>query len=167
MTQAFSVEIKGLDELLKKFGTFPPILKKHLKTGMARAVRETHKNILPEVPVFTARLKNSLGFRVTEEPNNVIGTVGTSLKSEVYPKVMEFGASPFFPPPSALIRWVHIKINPGADQEEDVAFLVARRISKVGIQGRHFMSKGFDKSKPKIREYLQEGVAAAVKEMNA
>lgn len=81
------------------------------------------------------------------------------MKDEVYPQVMEFGRAPgTMPPPEALLRWVHLKINPGAELEYSVAFRIARAIKKRGIKGKFFMKAGLERSKDRIIRFFEKAL---------
>lgn len=69
-----------------------------------------------------------------------------------YWKYVEYGTRPHWPPREAILRWIRMKPvipRPGADgrvpTERQLAFLIARKISRVGTEGR-----------PSLRRTLEE-----------
>lgn len=183
---ALDVSIIGLEEQLKKIGNFGPLLNKHLVRGMEKTTTFTVSKIVPGVPVgVSARLKNSIGSEVkTEGIGSVVGKVGSSLKDEEYPAVMEFGRRPGakMPPPDALVRWVHVKGLAGtysikshrrqggkkrqADEDLAVAWMIARAIGRKGIQGRSYMKKGLEKAKPSVPKFFKFEMDELMKELS-
>lgn len=161
-------KVTGIEELSRKLGASGKVLNRHLKIAMQRSVNEVRNNVIPFVPVgVSGNLRKSIGTEIIESPFRLVGKVGSSMKGEEYPAVMEFGRKPGqMPPPGALIRWVHIKLRPPEKDEAQVAFLVARAIGRHGIQGRHYLSKGFAKSKAKVQGYFVQAVRDAAKELN-
>lgn len=172
---SLSVDIKGLEEQMAKIGNFGPLLNKHLEKGMQETTIYVASKIIPLVPVgVSSRLKNSIGSEIrTEGIGSIVGVVGSSLKDEEYPKVMEFGRKPgTMPPPDALIRWVHLKGLAGrgrgknqAANERNVAFAVARGIKMHGIKGRFYMKQGLEKGKPKIPHIFKKHMDELMEEL--
>jgi len=159
MIPQFDIDVKGLEEQLGKLAQFDEISNRHLRRAMQESLLTVGSEVIPLVPVgVSARLKNSMGSNITEtEPTLITGRFGSSLKDEIYPKVMEFGREPGKkqPPTEALLRWVHLKIQPGEKDEMRVAFLIARKIGRYGIKGKFFMKQGFEKARPRIVHFFE------------
>jgi hypothetical protein len=182
---SLEVNIRGLEEQIKKMGNFGPLLNTHLVRGMEAATKFTVSKIVPGVPVgVSSRLKNSIGSEIrTEGIGSIVGVVGSSLKDEEYPKVMELGRRPGakMPPPEALVRWVHVKGLAGtysvkthrrqggkakvAQQDLQVAFMIARAIARKGIKGRFYMKNGLDKARPSIAKFFKREMDEMMKEL--
>ena len=158
MMPNFDIDVKGLEEQLGKLAQFDQIANRHLRRAMQESLITIGAEVIPLIPVgVSARLKNSMGSTIVEtEPTLITGRFGSSLKNEIYPKVMEFGREPGkkAPPTEALLRWVHLKVQPGEENEERVAFLIARKIGRYGIKGRFYMKSGFEKAREKIIIYF-------------
>jgi hypothetical protein len=178
---AYEVEIKGLDEQIKRLNAYDAVSTRELTTAMSLSVKTLESAIKPLTPVYRGRLRGSIASEVKQEGvGSIVGRVGSNLKSEEYPAVMEFGRKPgSFPPLEPLIRWVHLKQIAGtyrvkatktgkhtrvgnkdvqASQDRQAAYAIARSIAKKGIKGLHFMSKGFDASKMQINEYFTQAL---------
>lgn len=153
----YDIEIQGLAEQIKLLKGYDAIADRELTQAMHQSVITLESAIKPLVPVFRGRLRGSIGSQVIKESaGSIVGKVGTSLKDEVYPLVMEFGREPGakMPPPSALERWVHLVLGVSDDDAPGVALVVARNIARRGIKGRFFMKKGYDASKGRIVGYF-------------
>lgn len=164
----YSIEYKGLNKQLSKLKYFDNYFNQRLTTAMKKTVNTVEANVKPLTPVgVSSRLRNSIGSEViVEAPGSIIGRVGSSLKSEKYPQVMEYGRKPgTMPPPSELLRWVHLKIRPEPWKEYNVALNIARKIKARGIKGKHFMRDGFKKSKALVNKYFSQAGAQLVKDL--
>lgn len=186
MTIEFNIQVDGLEPQLKRLVDYDRISNKHLTKAMNKAVIYTASQIKPLVPVgVSSRLKNSIGSEVVQELGSIIGRVGSSLKDEVYPKVMEFGRAPGTNISNegmeSLTRWVHVKRISGVysvkthqrlgkkvdqhAQDRAAAYMIALSIFRHGIKGRHYMQKGFEKSKNQIQTYFNQAIDAIVQEL--
>jgi len=165
----YTIEMKGLEEQIKTLQSYELNADRRLFEAMQKSVMTIRSNVLPLVPVgVSARLKNSIGSKVVQEGSlSIVGTVGSSLKNEVYPAVMEFGREPgTFPPVDSLLRWVHLKLRPPENEERSVAFMVARKIYKHGIKGKRFFSEGWEKSKSQVQTYFAKALEKITEELS-
>lgn len=165
-------EILGLEEQLKKLKAYSQIADKHLMRAMHLSVITLERNIIPLVPVgVSGRLRNSIASEVKHEgPLSIVGKVGSTLRNEEYPAVMEFGRRPGAkqPPAHALVRWVHLVMGvplspPG--KLKRAARNVARAIGARGIKGKKFMEKGFKQSQGAILNYFDAALQAIAKDL--
>jgi len=164
----YEVTIDGLEEQLRKLNAYDAIANKHLATAMRSAVNTIVSEVKPLAPVgVSGQLRNSIGSQVfTEALGSVVGKVGSSLKDEVYPSVMEFGRRPgTAPPPGALDRWVHLKLRVPENPAE-VAYRIGQKIKMSGIKGKFFMKKGFEKAKDKILGYFNAALVKITRELS-
>lgn len=164
----YQIEMRDLEKQIELLEKFPQASDKHIHTAMVKSVTTLRTNILPNVPVgVTGRLRGSIDTEVkTLGHFNITGRVGSNLRDEVYPAVMELGRSPgSMPPPHKLARWVHIVLGVPAEREMAVAYLVARSIARRGIKGREFMKKGLEASLPKIEHYFLQAIDKTLAEM--
>ncbi len=153
----YEIEIKGLDEQLKKLNAYGEIADRELSTAAQQSVIAVESAVRPLVPVgVSGALRQSIISEVKREGvgGSIIGRVFSSLDSP-YPAVMEFGRRPgaAMPPPDALVRWVHLKLGVPDEQAPGVAFTVARSIARKGIAGRRFMQQGFEKVKGQVDQF--------------
>lgn len=157
MSVGYDIELKGFAEQIKKLNAYDEISTREVTTAMEQSVTTLESAIKPLTPVFRGRLRGSIASQVIREgPGSIVGKVGSTLKDEDYPAVMEFGRRPGakMPPPSALERWVHLVLGVPTSEARGAAFTVARAIARKGIKGRRFMQRGFEASKGKIKDYF-------------
>lgn len=165
---AFELDMKGLDEQLAKFKDFRRIAGLRLRGAMDKSVTTIASNVRPLVPVgVSGRLRNSIASNVTNEGNlSFVGKVGSTLTGEVYPEVMEFGRRPgSMPPPQALERWVHLKLQIPNDEAVGVAVRIARKIKARGITGKFFMKRGWEASEPKVVAHFERALHAIAEDL--
>jgi hypothetical protein len=158
---AYEVEIKGLEEQIKRLNAYDENSTKELTTAMNQSVVTLESAIKPLVPVYRGRLHGSIASEVKQEGvGSIVGKVGSTLKSEEYPAVMEFGRKPgaAFPPIEPLMRWVHLVLGVPNEEARGVAFVVGRKIARKGIKGHFFMKKGFEASKAQIVDYFEQAL---------
>lgn len=183
-----SYEIPGLDQFIVKLAKdYPGMVNRHLSVAMHQVVLTVRNAILPNVPVgVSGRLKNSIGSTVKDfGAGNIVGRVGSSMKSEAYPAVMEFGRKPgagiSAEGMESLTRWVHVKRISGVysiktkkrmgskqtreSEDRQAAFAIARSIKAKGIKGRHFMEQGFNASKGTVDGYFKTALNRIVEEL--
>lgn len=168
MPKGYAIQIKGLDQLRKQFKNYPKIAGKHYRNAMIKSVTTIHRNVRPLVPTgVSGRLKSSIQWQVRGSGVNLTGVVGSTMKKETYPAVMEFGRKPGakMPPPKALERWVWLKLKPPKKMVKSIAFTVARAIGRRGIKGKRFLQKGYEKSKRQVQQNFNKALADVVEEL--
>jgi len=150
----YSLNMQDISAQVAKLTMFDDITDKHLRRAMQLSVFKLQAEIVPLVPTgVTGRLKGSIKSEVSGYGSNIVGKVGSTLEKEEYPAVMEFGRRPGkMPPPSALYRWVQIRLKVPKKKVPGVAYVIARSIARKGIKGRRFMQKGYRKSGAYIRQ---------------
>jgi hypothetical protein len=163
----YVAEIEGMEELYKIFKRFPAVADKHMRTAMKASLSQIEFEVKPLVPVFQGTLRNSIQSEIEGKGTRMVGRVGSTLKKEEYPAVMEFGrrAGAKMPPPSALYRWVKLVLKVPDKAVPGVAFVVARAIGKRGIKGKRFLEKGFKKAQPKIERFFNNGLTRMMTEI--
>jgi len=163
MLVGYEIEVEGLQEQIALLEAFEALSNRELVLAMSKSVTRIEDNVLPFVPVDRGRLRGSIGSEVKEISSlSIIGRVGSSLRDEVYPKVMEFGREPGkFPPMEPITAWVKRVILRNETDEgkiRSVSFLVVRKIAKNGIKAREFLKQGFEKSLDDVKDYFSEAL---------
>ena len=127
---------------------------------MRKSVTTIEAKAKPLTPVFRGRLRQSIVSEIRGTGVEITGIVGSSLKNEVYPSVMEFWRRPGKAPPAkALERWVWLVLKPPKKMVRSVAFVVARAIGKRGIKGKRFLQKGWEQSRRKVYQNFSKALA--------
>ncbi len=110
----------------------------------SEALKELQKNLDADNSNVTNKLRQSVaenlssGFKVTS------GTIFAAISLEHYFEQVDQGRRPgSFPPPNVIARWIHEK---GLNREQlitdnQLAFLIGRKIKEKGTKGTRFYSK--------------------------
>lgn len=164
----FQIAVRGLDEQVKKLGAFNQVAAKHMRKAMSQSVITVEGRAKVHAPVgVSGRLRNSMSSEVRGTGIDVVGWIGSTLKAEVYPSVMEYGRAPGrMPPPEALQRWVHLKLRVSEADALGVAFVIARKIAARGIAGRHFLRRGYEESRSKIEAFFDQALRRIAEELS-
>lgn len=92
-------------------------------------------------------------------------TYYVGLNLQEYWKYVEEGTKPHWPPPSAILHWITVKPvipRPGKDGRiptpKQLAFLIGRKISKVGTEGTHDLKETTDA----LLGFYEERIAEAL-----
>lgn len=122
-----------------------------LKWERTAAVLQQYAEFLEKA--YKINLKESgriASHELIDSVSTEIALDGSAIRVELslasYWKYVEWDTRPHFPPPSAIARWIEIKPiiprpfkNGKLPTTEQLAFLIARKISKVGTEGSHDM----------------------------
>lgn len=156
----YRVEIPGLNEQIKKLEGLDASADKHLLRAMHESVVTLEAYATSYAPVFMGRLRNSLASEVKHlGTGTIVGRVGTSLTSEVYPLVMEYGRKPGrMPPPQALERWVQLKFGVSGAEMKRAAYNVARKIAARGIKPKLFLKKAYLTGQNQVQNYFAQAL---------
>jgi HK97 gp10 family phage protein len=102
-------------------------------------------------------LRSGITHEVVANENEIVGRIGVGGVAKKYAPYVEFGTRPHFPPVSALYDWVRriLKVK----NVEEVAFLIARKMSKLGTRPHPFLYPAVKKYDDKKGEYLSKNIA--------
>lgn len=113
--------------------------------------------------IATGNMLNTLDFDVVQEN----GHLTVYLLHTDYFQYYDKGSSPHFPPREPIMRWIQDKpVYPTADDNgrlptvEQLAFLIARKISEDGTEGRDV----FETAKAQLIPMYEEKIAEAVRD---
>lgn len=178
----YEFEVQGLREAIDKLSGYDEFSTRRLTQAMQQSVTLLESSIKPLTPVFRGRLRGSIGSEVRGVGSDIEGRVGSTLKDEEYPAVMEFGRRPgTMPPIDPLVRWVRLKRLSGVynaktkrrmggratqdQQDRATAFVIARSIARKGIVGKRFMQRGYETSQVRIARYFSDAVTALTQDL--
>lgn len=148
----------------------PPIVQ-----AMRDATMLVTRSAKQNAPVDTGRLRASIVPEVRSVGKEVQGIVGSNV---LYAPFMELGTRPHFPPLAPLIRWVHRKRLAGtysvktrrrrggktrqAQEDYQVAYMVALAISRRGLRARRYLQEALEQNEQKIVALIGRTVARIV-----
>jgi len=142
------VKIRGLDELEKRLGGSKSVFKKVMQKSLDLSAKDVQKYSRRKAPVDTARLKNSISYKV----KNLTARIGPDVKYGVY---VEGGTRAHFPPIGPLKSWARKRgINPYALQ---------KAIGRRGTKAQPFMKPGLNKARKDIIQNFEKGIGFLIK----
>jgi len=123
------------------------VVAEETRSFMNGAVLMFQGAIVPLAPVNVGALRQSIQTNVTGTSANVTGKVFSPL---AYAVPVEAGSRPHFPPLDPIRLWVERKLGKSGAEARSVAFLVARKISRVGTKATRFFERGVTAGTPGV-----------------
>ena len=138
--------------------------------GMNEALRDAGRHLTPRIKDATPRgatnkLANNTVFQVlgrAEDMRMEIRQSAFSDKGFPYGVAVRTGTKPHFPPIDALVPWVIKKLHVPRDRARSVAFLVARKISKVGTKPNPYHLRVWSREQDAVMRILRSRVGRAI-----
>lgn len=155
------IKAEGLGNLVKT----QEIIGQTVKEVLAREVTSLLKDLRETLPAASGRLRDSLQISLSQEDNTFRAKIRTDLP---YALAVEKGTRPHRPPLAPLISWA--RGTPGlAGSEKDgrrIAFLVARKIARVGTKGRHTFAEAEEKGRERLAREVEKGANVIDRELS-
>jgi hypothetical protein len=158
-------------ELQTQLERFPEALRAAVERGLARGTELLRAAVtsfaqsplgVPSGNAF-GEFAGSVTSTVTDENGQPVGRVFLAPPADRYGLFVEVGTRPHFPPPAALEGWVRRRLGITNDREvREVAFLIGRRIARVGTPGHFFFERALEQNKANVVRILEEEVEKAV-----
>lgn len=115
--------------------------------------------------IATGDLMNNVEYIIEKDSRSV----SVSLQLEDYWKFVEEGRSPGrFPPVDKILDWIRVKpIVPDENNgrlptENQLAFLIGRKIAEEGIEGTHYLQESQEEVLAEFEDKLSEAVGKDV-----
>ena len=163
-----ATEIKGLQAL---WALAPQIVGDEMYAVVVEAVLYLKGELQQQLPRGAGGIGGGAGLVgsiFTEEQrlsNQVIGAVASPLP---YAEYVELGTRPHMPPLQPLEDWVEAKLGITSESERrSVAFLIARKISRVGTKPDGTWQRVFDASQVGIEARFARGVDRVLDRLGA
>jgi hypothetical protein len=100
---------------------------------------------------------------VTSSGNKHSGHIFLAPPADQYGMFVETGSAPHFPPPGALLGWVRRRLGVSDEKKaREIAFLIGRRISKKGTEGKHIFERALRDNESRVIQILEEELGRAV-----
>ncbi len=156
----------GWDELVEKFGES----REELLVFLNNVLRKFGKELVPEVKKETpygakGKLRKTTVFQVIGKGDDMrmeIRQSSFSKKGFPYGVAVRLGTKPHFPPSSELVPWVMAKLGVASQQAPGVAFLVARKISRVGTQPNPYHERAYATKEGALKKIFKSEMTAFV-----
>ena len=108
-------------------------------------------------------LAASVRSEVVDERGNASGHIFLAPPADQYGLFVEVGSRPHFPPPAALEGWVRRRLGITGEREaREIAFLIGRKISRLGTPGRLIFERALEQNKDRVIGIFEEEIAKAL-----
>lgn len=158
---AIEIDFTELRRLQAQMAQAPNVVREELLTAMTEADLLVEREAKDRSPHAHGLLRDSIRGVETVNGLQVQGLVGSSLN---YVQPVELGTKPHFPPIEPLVDWVKAKLGIQNEREaRGVAFLIARKIARVGTKGAQMFERTLQAVEPQLRAIFgraQERIAA-------
>lgn len=128
------------------------IAAEELYAAMVEADAFLERELKDRVPTATGLGRASITSYEQKLPAGAIGVVGSPMMHLAY---VDLGTKPHFPPLQPLEDWVRLKLDVPEEQVRSVAFLIARKISKRGTEGKFFVEQAFTFARPQLDKMFE------------
>ena len=138
-----------------KLDALPAALESSLKGAMQDIGQRIRGDAADGAPVDTGQLASSIEAVVASVGQALVELrVGTNREGAA---TQEFGADPFFPPPSELRDWARRVLG-----DADAAFPVARSIAETGIDAQPYLRPAFEENLTWAVDRINNAVTDAI-----
>ena len=167
MISAMQIEDRQLQQQLDQL---PQQLNRAVERGLQRAtelLRVAVSNLaLSPLGVVSANpfgeFAGSVTADVTDENGRPVGRVYLAPPADRYGLFVEVGTRPHWPPPEALEGWVRRLGITGDREVREVAFLIGRKISRVGTKGHLFLERALAENESRVVAVFEQEIGKAV-----
>lgn len=134
--------------------------------GYAGALKDAcRQNLIKSDRLASEALLNSVDCEVRQDGTAIVVSVAVL----GYWKFVEYDTRPHWPPPDALIRWIRVKPvlprplkNGRLPSEKQLAYLIGRKISRVGTKGSHDLGNALSAMRREWEGRIAEAAAADI-----
>jgi len=158
----YEIEVRGLDEQLRKLERFAQIAEPYLRSGLSQGMALVEREAKQQAPVgVTGELRSSIGEEVTYASG--LDVQGHVYASAPHAAAVEKAAKAHFPPVSTIAYWVDRKLGVVDGFEiYGIALAIARRMARVGQRAQPFLKPAYQAQKVSVLRKLKEGADRAM-----
>ena len=142
------IDFDEIRQLEASYERAPEIVREELLRAVTEADLLINREVVDRMPSASGLMRQSVTHEERVEGLAVEGFVGSALN---YVQPVELGTRQHFPPIEPLIDWVRLRFPVRSDMEaRSIAFLVARKISRVGTKGAEMFGKTLAAVEPQL-----------------
>ncbi len=129
-----TLSAQALQTLERGLREAPQLLHEVLLPVMTQVTKSLEGNVADAMPTgVSGNTRRSITSDAFSTPAGVLGVVGSNQPAALF---VELGTKPHMPPVKALIPWVQAVLGVEPKRAPGVAFLVARKIARVGTKAQ-------------------------------
>lgn len=143
----------------------------HLQAVLAEMAEDLSVNYREKLTESGRNASRALYNSVTARVETDGGAYEVRLSLLEYWKYIEHGTRPHWPPVSKILEWIKVKpVIPRPDRngripsQKSLAYLIARKISRVGTEGKPDLKNTVDKVLPWYMSRIAEALGRDVQE---
>lgn len=145
------VKVLNLNSVLRDLDIKLEDVKGDVRREVAIAANNIRNEAIDLAPVNTGELRASIGIEYSKM--GLAAVIGTNAP---HAKWIEKGRGPGFPPLAPILYWVQRKLGIRDKTAKSVAFLIARKIARVGFKAQPFLGPAYDRAIPRFMERLRQ-----------
>ena len=155
MTVSLDIDLDEVIAFVEVAQQMPEMTEREAGLAMGKALAEVERQVVPRTPVNTGALRAAWSTQITRGSRVIRGEV---VNPKVYAIVMEKGrrAGARMPPVDAIRYWVTRKMGVTGKEADQLAYVIARSISRKGIKGQNMLEKGFKAAEPTVRRVFDK-----------
>lgn len=142
-----SISAPALVTIQDGFKRAPSMVQRELLAAATEASMLLEREVKDAMPAVSGLTRASVTSDAFSTPAGVLGVVGSAQVAAV---ALELGTKPHMPPVKALVPWVIEALGVEPKRAERVAFLVARKIARVGTKAQKPFEKSLGVTQPQI-----------------
>lgn len=150
-----TVDVSTLETLARGWREAPQYTQQVLETAMDTAVRAVRDTVVDEtMPKASGLTRESVFDEIHTTPAGVLGVVGSASPVAAF---VELGTRPHMPPIAALQPWVSEVLGIREPKNNRrVAYLVARKIARVGTPAQRPFARALEMAQPQIAQAFED-----------
>lgn len=148
-----NIEIEGSKEVQEELKTR---FLARLNTNLQEAIKISGHKIEADAINISPFYKGEYAEKMSAEfPEPLTTEVGPHAPHAPF---VEFDTRPHFPPVQPLVEYAHLKLQKSGKEAEQVGFMIARKISKVGTKGQHILERAWDGNQETVTNIFLKAV---------
>jgi len=145
------IDFREVVKLAKKYDRGPKIVEQATYVTMFAGMALTKRRVQQFTPVgATGELRRGISWEVTKSREAIEGRVTVTGPALSYVEPVEFGSRPHWPPVEPIRYWVLRVLGVPAEEVSRVAFLVSRKIARIGTPKFRMFEQGWAEAEPKV-----------------
>ena len=126
----------------------PQVLERELLAAATEATMLIERVVKENIPTgATGLTRASVTSDAFSSPAGILGVVGSSAPSALF---VELGTRPHMPPVAPLIPWVQSVLGLRDEQAKSVAFLIARKIARLGTKAQRPFGRALEATQDQV-----------------
>lgn len=150
---SYAISALGLAQLQASLKAAPQRTVQVMLAAMTQATLLLQHEVQDTMPAVSGLTRNSIGQDAFSTPAGALGVVGSNQATAMF---VELGTRPHMPPVEPLVGWVQQRLGVSAQDAQRVAWLVARKIARVGTPKQLVFQKALNNNATQVRGIFED-----------